>query len=180
MAPVAIDFPVAVPANPRIGNGNEVTNATIHQTAMIANRAFEGFNIYRDGELFVSLWQENTYTDTDVVASEAYCYQVSAMYSVCGESAKSDQACAGYVGLPEGTSNEVSVYPNPANDRVNIECRDMKDITVFNYVGQVVFRSDLGQANSTQLNTSKYESGVYVVRINTENGVVTKRVIINR
>jgi hypothetical protein len=74
-----------------------------------------------------------------------------------------------------------SMYPNPANDRVNItSSQAMQDITVFNYVGQVVFRADLSKANSLTLNTGGYDAGVYVVRINTENGVITRRVTITR
>ncbi|PKP31649.1 MAG: hypothetical protein CVT99_07800, partial [Bacteroidetes bacterium HGW-Bacteroidetes-16] len=33
---------------------------------------------------------------------------------------------------------------------------------------------------AVELNTSSYEAGVYVVQINTENGLVTKRVVISQ
>ena len=159
-----------------------VTAEPVYDNRSSGSRAFVGYNVYRDGELVNSdPIAENHYEDTPNAAPGYFCYTVTAVYSICGETDPSNEACIDIpVSVNELGANEVSVYPNPANDRVNIVCQDMKDITVFNYVGQVVFRSDLGQANSTQLNTSKYESGVYVVRISTENGVVTKRVIINR
>ncbi|MBL6944876.1 MAG: T9SS type A sorting domain-containing protein, partial [Bacteroidales bacterium] len=52
--------------------------------------------------------------------------------------------------------------------------------TVTNYVGQVVYTGQMNDATSMTLNTGSYQAGVYLVKINTENGVVTKRVIITR
>jgi hypothetical protein len=165
------------------GNGmiaSTMPNTKFPQEAGNSNREFMGYNIYKNGDLLVSMWPDDFYDDSEFQLGY-YCYTVTAEYSVCGESDPSNEACVEVtVGLNELGANKVSIYPNPAKDYVNIVCEGMKDITVFNYVGQVIYRSELGKDNSTQLNTSNFESGVYVVRINTENGVVTKRVIINK
>ena len=124
---------------------------------------------------------ENTYTDADgLVNGERYCYTVTAVYSVCGETEHSNEDCTEmYVGIPNNGVSEVAVYPNPATSLVNItSSQEMTRITVINYVGQVVYQSELNDANSVKLNTSSFENGVYVIRIDSENGVVTKRVII--
>jgi hypothetical protein len=73
------------------------------------------------------------------------------------------------------------VYPNPAKDKVNVTSNvAMNHISVMNYVGQVVYTSTLSGERAVELNTSSYEAGVYVVQINTENGLVTKRVVISQ
>jgi hypothetical protein len=55
----------------------------------------------------------------------------------------------------------------------------MNRITVVNAVGQVVYDLALDN-NNTQLNVAAFEAGVYVVRINTESGIATKRLTIVR
>jgi hypothetical protein len=146
-----------------------------------ANRAFTGYNIYRGTDLIEEGYQETTYTDSEgLVNGSSYCYTVTAVYSVCGESEASNEACiSGYVGIPTNVVSNVSVYPNPATSLVNVtSSQEMTRISVINYVGQVVYQSELNNENAIQLNTSSFENGVYVVRLDTENGVVTKRVII--
>ncbi len=81
--------------------------------------------------------------------------------------------------IEDNEVSEASLYPNPATDRVNVtSTQAMERITVLNYVGQVVFTQQLNGDKGVTLNTASYESGVYVVRIDTQDGVVTKRVII--
>ena len=104
------------------------------------------------------------------------------MYSYCGESAPSNEACTQmYVGLGELNENDISLYPNPASNRVNVtSTHKMTRVTVTNYVGQVVYVEDVNDATRVELNTNSYQAGVYLVKIETESGVVTKRVIIRR
>ena len=72
------------------------------------------------------------------------------------------------------------LYPNPAKDRVTISSsQQMERITIVNYVGQVVYDNELHGEQSYILNTSSYDAGVYVVKISTANGVVTKRMTIS-
>jgi hypothetical protein len=71
------------------------------------------------------------------------------------------------------------LYPNPATENVTIEAANMNRITVINAIGQVVYDREIS-AERTQLNIATYEAGIYMVRINTENGLVTKRMSIVR
>jgi hypothetical protein len=75
----------------------------------------------------------------------------------------------------------VGVYPNPATTDVTVSTTDaMSKITVINYVGQVVYQRALNGENSVHLNTSNYDAGVYVIRIETTNGTTNKRVVITK
>ena len=70
---------------------------------------------------------------------------------------------------------EVSIYPNPTNDVLNIEtASDLKSIEIYNIQGQKVLSS-----NQKQINVSTLPSGIYMIRIqDAENAIVTKKVII--
>jgi hypothetical protein len=71
---------------------------------------------------------------------------------------------------------EVKLYPNPANDILNIETTlELKSIEIFNIQGQKVLES-----NQKQINVSNLSNGMYMVKIqDLESNLVTKKVIIN-
>ena len=83
-------------------------------------------------------------------------------------------------GTSVGENNSISipanVYPNPTGGQVTIEAEDLKQITISNVLGQIVYE---GKANgyAFEYDFGKHDVGVYVVRIETANGVATKRVV---
>ena len=151
-------------------------------TSAPANRSSRdilGFNIYRNGELLEALWPDNTYTYEEASAGST-CYTVTAEYEFCGESDPSNEVCLDIItGIDAISLTNTRLYPNPATDNVTIEAANMNRITVINAVGQVVYDHEIS-AERTQLNIASYEAGIYMVRINTENGLVTKRMTIIR
>ena len=92
----------------------------------------------------------------------------------------SNEACAGFVGIPDLDATEANLYPNPARDQITIEAVNMTRLHIVNYVGQVVYDAEFDNTQSRDLNTANYQSGVYVARIYTEAGIITKRFVINR
>lgn len=81
--------------------------------------------------------------------------------------------------LPQGEAKEQSiaelvVYPNPVQSTLFI--RGMENITlvnILNYKGEIL----KSVANSTQINVSELHSGVYLVRIETSDGIAVKKFI---
>ena len=145
-----------------------------------ASREWLGYNIYKDGELLEALWPDNFYDDTEYQLGD-YCYTVTSEYSICGESDPSNEACIEIIiGVNELDATEANLYPNPARDQITITALEMNRLHVVNYVGQVVYNQEFDNVNSKSLNTANYQSGVYVARIYTEKGVITKRFVINR
>ena len=53
-------------------------------------------------------------------------------------------------------------------------------LTITNYVGQVVYSDKFKEATSIELNISSYKAGVYLATIVTENGTITKQIVISR
>ncbi len=79
------------------------------------------------------------------------------------------------------SERSIAVYPNPAKDEISIDADlNIKNIIIFNMTGQVVFNENL---NTKQIiiNTSGFETGMYIVRVETKEGIVTKKFsIINK
>jgi len=143
-------------------------------------KLFLGYNIYDNGELIESLWPYNFY-DFSEWQNIWHCFTVTAVYSNC-ESDPSNEAW-GYLfeGINETAKNEVSLYPNPASNYVTLtSIHKITRITLTNYIGQIIYVEDVNGDTRVELNTNSYPTGVYLVKIETESGVATKRVVINR
>ena len=68
-------------------------------------------------------------------------------------------------------------FPNPVNDQLTINAqRDVKDITVFNMLGQVVVRQTPNMTNC-KVDMSKMEAGAYFVQVSIGDTVETVRVL---
>lgn len=75
---------------------------------------------------------------------------------------------------PVNTVNnvEVKLYPNPTTGIVNIEAEGIKDIEVMDIAGRTVLTTD-----KSTFDMSTLANGVYMVRINTESGSTTQKVV---
>jgi hypothetical protein len=79
-----------------------------------------------------------------------------------------------------GITNEtnISIYPNPVKNSLNIDSKELiENIQVFNYLGSLVFEQKFN-SNSVKLNTSDFIKGMYLIQINTTNGISTKGLVI--
>jgi len=143
------------------------------------NRALTGYNIYRDDELVGST--ADLYYLDNVYVDDIYTYYVKADYSGYESDTSNNIQVSVITGVEELDANSISLYPNPAQNRVNItSSQEVTQISVFNYVGQLVYTSDLENETIITLNTTSYENGVYIIRLQSENGVITKRVVITQ
>lgn len=83
---------------------------------------------------------------------------------------------AGFVGV-EDCDGGLAVYPNPATDRVQI--RDVKtiaSITLCDVTGRVLRRVQVDDSQYS-LSVSDLPAGVYVLRVQTANGVTSRKLV---
>ena len=74
--------------------------------------------------------------------------------------------------------NEISVYPNPASEVVNLTSgTEITNVNVYNNTGQLI-SSEQVNGNFYQLNTSEFQAGIYLFQVESNEGVVSKRIII--
>ncbi len=167
---------------PQASNNNQIANVSLSGTSAVApapaSRELTGYNIWRNDELIETNWPDVTYSDT-VYEANQYCYYISAVYDQC-ESDTLGVVCEDFVsGLGEETSGILEIYPNPTKDDVTIESPvAIERITVLNYVGQVVYDATVVEETTVKLDVSAYESGVYFIKVETEDGLTTERVTV--
>jgi hypothetical protein len=83
------------------------------------------------------------------------------------------------VGINDLSNNGLMIYPNPANDLVNISAtNDIKTIEILNYIGQTIYTNNNVNMKKVQLNVSTYKAGVYFVKITTTSGIRTSKVTV--
>lgn len=73
--------------------------------------------------------------------------------------------------------DKVRMYPNPANDNLNINLANgitLSSVTIYNIQGQAIAAFTGEQTN---VNISKLTSGIYLVKIATNEGVVNRQLI---
>lgn len=85
----------------------------------------------------------------------------------------------GNVGLTEAEVNSLSyIFPNPAKDEVMVASSlTMERVEIVNMLGQVVFAADVN-ANSVKVNTAEMGAGNYLVKMYTEAGMATKKLVV--
>ena len=71
------------------------------------------------------------------------------------------------------TVENINIYPNPVENVLNIDsAKNLKSIKVFDTVGQLV-----SEGGNKKIDLTKLTAGFYLVRIQFENGFITKKII---
>ncbi len=80
------------------------------------------------------------------------------------------------IGINENNAIKVELYPNPVKDVVMIQGNSINEISVYNSIGVLVERIE-GEGNEVEINMNNYNTGIYFVQVNTENGTATRKVV---
>jgi hypothetical protein len=84
------------------------------------------------------------------------------------------------IGINEVNENVVSIYPNPANDVVNVKMNTtINKIEVVSLNGQIVAESLINN-NEGSINISTIANGMYFLRIETANGITMNKIQISK
>ena len=76
--------------------------------------------------------------------------------------------------LSKSSIQTVHIYPNPANDQINIDLisGNNYNIEIYNIVGKKIYFNNISE--SIIINSYNFENGVYVIRVIDSNGVQIK------
>jgi len=77
--------------------------------------------------------------------------------------------------------NKIIIYPNPSHDNITIENTSLNKtendiISIYNVQGQLLLKQPM-QQEKIEINISGFAKGVYVLKIESEEGVAVKRVV---
>ncbi|NOR73777.1 MAG: T9SS type A sorting domain-containing protein [Draconibacterium sp.] len=84
-------------------------------------------------------------------------------------------------GLETVELNLLNVYPNPTNNKLNIQCSNLNSeasIELINSNGQVIYNSEITSHQLKVIDVKDYSPGVYAVRILSDDKTEIKKVII--
>lgn len=74
--------------------------------------------------------------------------------------------------------NNVNIYPNPAKNDINLSSSFMiKDIEIYDIMGKRVYQTDV-KDYSKIINVSTFNKGLYIAKINTEQGLISKKFVV--
>lgn len=122
---------------------------------------------------------EPSYSITGLVNGDMYEVRVQA---VCGPDNLSEwsailTATATNSGIEDFLANNVTLFPNPANDVIHVECSlnnlQVEMLEVFDVYGKLIRTVGAGDT-SRQINVSGLAAGLYFVRVTTDQGIATK------
>ncbi len=161
-----------------------------------------GYNVYRSQDLVnypyppliytklnTAVISGTTYSDVHpsyIVPGTAWMYFVKDVFNNSIDNtflceASSDTLLVNFpdTGFNDLDTSEILVYPNPANDQVKIESPSIiKSVEVLNFMGQTVFAGNTVNDKKLQINVSTWVGGVYIIRIITEDGIGTTKIIV--
>ena len=108
-----------------------------------------------------------TMTNAAIVSQSSYPAQVIAEIFISG------------VNIPENTLKGVEVYPNPATTQLYVKLAEPQTAaySICNLMGQVVASGVI--QNEEAINVSALSAGVYLVKVHTDKGVVTRKVMVS-
>ena len=82
-----------------------------------------------------------------------------------------------FIGVEENILNDVSIYPNPAEDFIMINSENVESVDVLDIYGRIVTSLEINC--KTRIDMSNFANGIYYVRIHSNGATTVKKVIKN-
>ena len=163
-----------------------VDSLTTDTTVTLVWNVVEGalsYNVYMDTVLVENV-ADTTYTVTGLTAETTYSFTVTAVADTL-ESVASEVVTVTTLAAEEGeepgtgiveNAAVFSIYPNPAVDRLVIETEStIESVSIYTLTGVMIY-SEVDFNNNT-INVSDFASGVYFIKVRTDNGEAVQRFI---
>lgn len=164
------------------------TSISLKWNKAIDNIAVTSYLVYQNAA-FVSEVTDTTFKATNLSRGTTYSYYVKAKDAMGNISATSNVV---YQGTTTSIANiyhnikKCDIYPNPSEGVMSLQFKtdfyvNNVDITVYSIDGRLVYSKDenVSSDNGTiSLNLSSLNKGQYIVRINFEKELITRKIII--
>jgi hypothetical protein len=137
----------------------------------------EGYNVYRNGERIGHNITGNSFVDYTSTSSETY------NYTVTGRTAfvESNHSNVVYVDwttdVNENSADKtISIYPNPTKNTVTVKADGLRQVRVFNVMGQTVICQTAHEDNIT-IDLSAQPQGCYFIETSTAQDSTTTKIV---
>jgi hypothetical protein len=143
---------------------------------LVFTETITGYNVYRDGE-FLAFTENTMFTDENPTAPQhEYC--VETVY----DTITSEPECILVdivTGVQTYTKSELSVYPNPAKDVINVLSEELiQQIVLWDYFGRVQLKMDGNSRHNIEILLEGLKPGVYFIRVKTNQHSFFQKVLV--
>lgn len=114
------------------------------------------------------------YLDENILP-DLYYYMVSAEYND-GTVCNSDTLTVNVTSIIE-TSDLLNLFPNPTTGQITLQAENMTEVRVVNSIGQTLCINEV-QGSVLSIDLSPFGKGLFLVLIQTENGWVRTKVVV--
>lgn len=83
------------------------------------------------------------------------------------------------IGEIQHNSSTMNVFPNPAKNQITISAKGMNNVKIYDIVGQEIMNASVKEDEIT-LDVENFANGVYFVSVETVNGLISKKIVINK
>ena len=136
-----------------------------------------GYLIQKNGELLQEFLEMPEYVDFEVEFFQTYEYVVIAVFDDNCESACAPLSIELIPDAVPEYSKETKVYPNPAQNMLHVEGTGLTEVEMFNIMGQSVINIS---ENYETIDISCLQNGIYFVRLKTNDGEKTVKLVIEK
>jgi hypothetical protein len=178
--------------NPTTMCSSQIANATLTINALPSAPVItpNGPTTFcQGGNVILSSSTANGYTWSNQATSQTITVTASGNYSVTitdgngctNVSAPTSVTVNSCAGIEENTNNTFVVYPNPANDVINVTFSSVSEngtVELFTADGKVIESKEISDSMTETFNVVNLNSGVYYIVITSDNGRVSQKVII--
>ncbi len=146
------------------------------QSAYVSRVTNKTYWHYCGGDLGLAFYELNIATGETKFICETGQQDVFILPSIMPAPESDVTWSAPLIGVCEEMAQNIAIYPNPTNGKLYLNADGMRHVTVYNIDGQAVYDYEI-DADSATLDLSDLTSGLYMVRVITNEGVGTKRVV---
>jgi hypothetical protein len=160
---------------------NEISWHILDETKNISNLVLECGNDDSD-------FKELTKINKPVIANKLYNYidktsKKSVNYRIRYTDANGFTQYSNIISSSCKTSNEFSIYPNPAKNLVNINITYLDrganaELLIYNVLGEIVYKTDVSSAQKVLVNSEHFSQGIYYVVLNSEKDTQMQKLVI--
>jgi len=102
----------------------------------------------------------------------------------CSGSASDTMHVLACVGINENAISAINIYPNPANNNININLSSIKQdkivITLFDVTGKMVMNQQVNGGTITALDVTNLSTGIYYITVQTNDNLFKNKISINK
>lgn len=168
---------------PETGDVLCVTDSGQNIVALPVNAGYGSFQWKINGQVVSNNSYDKLWVDSIQVGDEISCLMTSDLSCVINATATSNtlvvsDCSVGILDIAQQSIN-ISVMPNPSNGVYNVTLKGTHHsatFEVFNVQGQLI-KKDVILTNTANIDLSNRADGVYIMRVTTDKGVATKKLI---